>query len=120
MGSDLQVPNSNFRLAGNSGVAGESCNVKYMTKPEAVRWPDEDRLEAAHKHCMLHRVELQASSLCGCFYCLAIFAPAEVSEWSDEGQTAECPKCTIDSVIGSASGYPITAEFLHRMHDKWF
>lgn len=79
-----------------------------------------DRLEAAHKHCSLHRVELQNSSLCGCFYCFATFAPADISEWIDEGQTAECPKCTIDSVIGSASGYPITAEFLHRMHDKWF
>jgi hypothetical protein len=35
-------------------------------------------------------------------------------------QTALCPHCGIDSVISSASGYPITAAFLHRMHDYWF
>src|SRR6266702_7873722 len=93
------------------------CMVKLVPRrPE----PDEDRLEAAHRHCRLNRVELQSSDLCGCFYCFAIFAPAEISEWTDDGETALCPKCPIDSVIGSASGFPITPEFLHRMHDKWF
>jgi hypothetical protein len=92
-----------------------------MTKPgKRERWPDEDYLEAAHKHCSLNRAELQTSSHCGCFYCLAVFAPVDVVEWIDEDQTAVCPKCPVDSVIGSASGYPITAEFLQRMHDYWF
>ena len=93
------------------------CMVKLVPRrPE----PDEDRLKAAHRHCRLNRVELQSSDLCGCFYCFAIFAPAEISEWIDDGETALCPKCPVDSVIGSASGFPITPEFLHRMHDKWF
>ncbi len=82
--------------------------------------PDEGRLDAAHDHCSLNRVELQNSTLCGCFYCFAIFAPDEISEWIVDGRTAVCPKCPVDSVIGSASGFPITPEFLHRMHDKWF
>ena len=78
------------------------------------------RLEAAHDHSIFNRVEVESSALCGCFYCFAIFAPADISEWIDDGQTAMCPKCPIDSVIGSASGFPITPEFLHRMHDKYF
>jgi hypothetical protein len=41
---------------------------------------DEGMLEAAHKHCTFNRVELQSSSLCGCFYCFAIFVPAEIAE----------------------------------------
>jgi len=28
--------------------------------------------------------------------------------------------CGIDSVIGSASGYPITTEFLESMNRRWF
>jgi hypothetical protein len=36
------------------------------------------------------------------------------------GQTALCPKCPVDSVIGAASGDPITPEFLKLMHDHWF
>ena len=77
-------------------------------------------LEAAHKHCIYNRAELECSSICGCFYCFATFAPSEIEEWIDEGQTALCPKCPVDAVIGSASGYPVTREFLTLMHDKWF
>jgi hypothetical protein len=87
--------------------------------PRQSEW-DDNRLEAAHKHSIFNREELQRSSLCGCFYCFATFTPAEVSEWIDEGQTALCPKCPVDSVIGSASGFPITPDFLRRMHDKYF
>ena len=34
--------------------------------------------------------------------------------------TALCPYCGIDSIIGESSGYPITAEFLKSMHERWF
>jgi hypothetical protein len=33
---------------------------------------------------------------------------------------SEDPRPEIDSVIGSASGYPITAEFLGEMRLQWF
>jgi len=82
--------------------------------------PNEDRLEAAHRHCSFNRAELQSSSECGCFYCCAIFSPDDIVEWIDGGQTAICPKCPVDSVLGSASGFPITPEFLEEMHAKWF
>ena len=66
-----------------------------------------------------------ASEVCGCFYCLEIYDPAGIVDWVDEdaegiGRTALCAKCGIDSVIGSASGYPITRDFLKQMHDYWF
>jgi hypothetical protein len=34
--------------------------------------------------------------------------------------TADCPRCGIDAVIGSASGFPITSEFLSSMNGRWF
>lgn len=75
----------------------------------------------AHRRSINHRNELLASRLCGCFYCLAIFPPAEITEWiSDNEGTALCPQCGIDSVIGSESGYPITEAFLGRMQKYWF
>jgi hypothetical protein len=77
-------------------------------------------LQLAHKHCIKHRAEIESSSLCGCFCCFAIFPPSEIEKWIDDGQTAICPKCPVDSVIGSASGYPITPEFLREMHARWF
>jgi hypothetical protein len=82
-------------------------------------------LKEAHKHSAIHRAEILASELCGCFYCRATFKPAEILDWVDEdkdgiGTTALCPRCGIDSVIGSASGVPLDDAFLRRMRKYWF
>jgi hypothetical protein len=74
----------------------------------------------AHKHSSKHREALERSDRCGCFYCIQIFEPKEIVEWVDDGQTAMCPKCGIDSVIGSASGFPIEKAFLKKMELYWF
>ncbi len=74
----------------------------------------------AHKHSSNHKQEISSSESCGCFYCLQIFAPSEVKDWVDAGGTALCPFCGIDSIIGSASGFPITKEFLTTMQEHWF
>ena len=86
-----------------------------MTTPDEIR---------AHRHSSRHRQEILASEKCGCFYCCRIFPPSEIGEWVDEwegvGQTAICPHCGIDSVIGSESGYVITPELLSKMKAHWF
>jgi len=74
----------------------------------------------AHEHSSRHREELTRSEQCGCFFCLAIFGPSAVKKWIDAQTTATCPQCGIDSVIGSASGYPITKDFLAKMQEYWF
>lgn len=74
----------------------------------------------AHGHSLRNRIELEASPLCGCFYCLAIYPPTEIDLWIDEDRTAVCARCGIDSVIGSAAGFPLTPEFLSRMNHHWF
>jgi hypothetical protein len=80
---------------------------------------------AAHQSSIYHETEVMKSETCGCFYCLEIFAPAAIEDWTDENsedieRTALCPKCGIDAVIGSASGFPVTKEFLRKMRDHWF
>jgi hypothetical protein len=77
-------------------------------------------IREAHWHSSCHRIELLSSELCGCFYCQSIYPPQEITEWADGDQTAFCAKCGVDSVIGAASGLPITAEFLASMHRYWF
>ena len=82
-------------------------------------------LEGAHRHSSNHRAEVLASPLCGCFYCRSVFSPTEIEEWVDRnqtgiGQTALCPRCGIDSVIGSKAGIPLTQEVLSRMQAYWF
>lgn len=75
----------------------------------------------AHKFSAHHREMLEKDSKCGCFSCLAIFHSSEIDTWYDDrGDTAACPYCGIDSVIGESSGYPITKEFLKIMNNYWF
>ena len=99
-------------------MTGESEHDERIAKfPAAIR--------NAHAHSSNHRRELLASAMCGCFHCLAIYPPADITEWVDEddagqGQTALCAKCGIDTVIGDKSGFPITREFLAEMHKYWF
>ena len=77
---------------------------------------------AAHGHCTSNRTEIEGSESCGCFYCLAVFPSSEIEDWIGDrlGDTAICPHCGVDSVIGSASGVPLTREFLEAMHQHWF
>ena len=80
-----------------------------------------DIILAAHKHCSNHRSEVLSSARCGCFFCLSTFAPTEIHTWIDDEQTAICPKCPVDSVLGDRSGYPVDdPEFLRAMHAYWF
>lgn len=73
----------------------------------------------AHRHSSRHRAEVERSDVCGCFYCRRTFAPSDITAWVG-GDTASCPRCGIDAVIGSASGYSIDAAFLNTMHELFF
>ena len=79
------------------------------------------RMKKAHQFSSGHRKQVLASGVCGCFYCGKTFAPTAIEEWIDDDQTALCPKCGVDSVIGDASGEPVTdASFLGQMFRYWF
>ena len=79
----------------------------------------------AHYYSNNHKEALQHDNKCGCFYCLTIFDPKEITEWleydnpCDRYGTAICPYCGIDSIIGESSGFPITKEFLQKMKNYW-
>jgi len=66
----------------------------------------------------------------GCFYCCAIFAASEIADWVDgpfvetesldDGVTALCPKCGIDSVIPGRPRVQLSAALLTEMRAHWF
>lgn len=80
----------------------------------------EHRLKLAHKHSSDHSDELISSELCRCFFCLESFKPSEIQEWVDEHRTALCPRCGIDSIIGSAAGIDLGDGFFRQMKWYWF
>jgi hypothetical protein len=77
----------------------------------------------AHRHAIHNRPEVLSSDQCGCFHCLHIFAPKAIKSWvmeRDGEETALCPACGIDAVIGSAAGFPLTNSFLADMKRAYF
>jgi hypothetical protein len=95
--------------------------IFWQNKAMLMPQPDLDITKYAHQHCSHNKEELLRSTKLGCFYCLADgFQFQDIQKWVDDSDTAICPCCGIDSVIGSASGFPITTEFLSKMCGRWF
>ena len=72
-----------------------------------------------------NKKQLLESEKCGCFYCLAILKPNLINKWKDKDNsnqenTAICPYCNKATIIGDASGYKITLQFLHGMYKTFF
>ncbi len=87
--------------------------------------PEDHILRAAHRASIYHRHAIEKSRRCGCFYCMKLFRPDHIGEWTDRHKphaehTALCPHCGIDSVIGDGSGLDITEVFLKDMNRHWF
>lgn len=95
-------------------MTDEEWEKRRAELPAAIR--------EAHRHSIHNRSEIEASEVCGCFHCCAVFPSREIRDWGDtyEEDTAACPRCGIDSVIGSASGFPVDGEFLKTMKRHWF
>ena len=82
---------------------------------------NDELLEEIHKHSINNKTEIQKSATCGCLFCREMFDPSEIKTWiKDKEETAECPYCKVDSVIGNASGYEISKSLLDAMAKKWF
>ena len=107
---------------GLDGWTDEIVQVIYNIDKSGFREVKMDhRIISAHHFCTNNKAMLLHDNKCGCFFCLSIFAPAEINEWiQGTKETALCPFCGIDSVIGESSGYPITKDFLSKMKEYWF
>ncbi len=61
--------------------------------------------------------EILSSEYSGCFHCLAII---EQQELPPDDDWPQCPRCNVDSLIGSRSGFPLNSAFLSQMHEVFF
>lgn len=77
-------------------------------------------IRAASKYSFTNRQQLEMSKKAGCYYCLSIFNPSEIEEWTGIDDSALCPKCGIDSVLGDTSPYSIDKKTLKELKDYWF
>ena len=62
---------------------------------------------------------LLKSTDCGCFSCVTIFPPSSIKRWIDNGETAMCPFCGVDAVLGDATE-SVTLARLRELKEYWF
>lgn len=62
----------------------------------------------------------ERSDRAGCYHCARIVDAGEIEDWTDEGETACCPKCGLATVIPGSYGLPLTEEYLRRAHEDQF
>ncbi len=74
----------------------------------------------AREYSAHNRQYLTNDQACGCFFCLRMFNANEIVWPDDADDTAMCPYCGIDAVVGQSSGIPITKQFLKSMREYWF
>lgn len=67
-----------------------------------------------------NRSDLIKSNQCGCFYCLKVFNPKEIGIWIENDETAICPFCKIDAVIGDKSVEVFDEALLKQMNEDRF
>ena len=91
-----------------------------------------NELLAAYRYVSNNWLQIEASTVCGCCSCQQIFPSEEISAWTGldmdnmddpaavNAQTALCPRCGVEAVIGDKAGFPINAHFLGRMNEAWF
>ena len=81
---------------------------------------DIKELVKLHKCATNNRKDIETSDMCGCFYCKEIFYAGDVTEWTDDGNTAICPHCGVDSVICNKKDYVVTPEDLELLNKYYF
>lgn len=88
-----------------------------MTEKKYERYYD-----LAGKASFENRKSVGESRMCGCYFCRRVFPASEVTEWISDtrGDTAVCPYCSIDSVIGDESGIPLREDVLEEIREFMF
>ena len=77
-------------------------------------------VEQVFKLSFKNRAAVLSGGACGCYFCGHSFLPNDIREWTDGGQTALCPKCSVDSVLSDSQGVPLSEEFMKKAHRYWF
>jgi uncharacterized paraquat-inducible protein A len=77
-------------------------------------------IKKASEYSIYNMAEVANSNLAGCYHCKSIFNAGEIKETTDDGKTALCPKCGIDSVLSETSPFQLDFETLSALNKYWF
>ena len=72
-------------------------------------------IEKAALLAFKNRDSIQSQERVGCYHCLETLDLKEIKEYTDDGQTAVCPKCSVDAIVPS-----VDKSLLEKCREYWF
>ena len=94
--------------------------TKKRDSTEFYSYEKKAQMERLHAYCSHNQPLIDTSEKCYCFHCKAVMDRGEIESYIDEGKTALCPKCGIDSIIPDSIHEPVNESIISEMHEYWF
>ena len=96
-------------------------NGTYRTKFKyAYSHEKAAQLKKLHTYSSHNRNLIAVANKCYCFHCKAALDRHEIEDYTDNGQTAICPKCRIASIIPDSIEDSIDENVIAEMQEYWF
>lgn len=79
-------------------------------------------LSIIHQHSLKNKFEVINSNKCACFHCFRVYDSDDVDTFLQENdgqETAICPFCITDTIIGDASGFNLTDEMIDALAHEY-
>lgn len=73
-----------------------------------------------HTYAYNNRSLIQQANYCYCFHCKNKIEAKYINDYIDNGVTALCPKCNVDSLIPDCIDEEITDKVIYDMNKYWF
>lgn len=74
-----------------------------------------EELKKAHDYSFKNKEDVSKSDKCACFHCFRTFPAKEIETYLSENdgkETALCPYCMCDTIIGDASGFELSDDLI--------
>lgn len=81
---------------------------------------EEARLKKLHAYSSHNRELVERARQCHCFYCRATVESSEITDFTDQGQTAICPRCGVDAILPDSIEESLDANTIAEMNKYWF
>ena len=93
----------------------------YRTKFKySYSYEKEAQFKRLHAYSSHNKDLIAVSMKCYCFYCKEVVDAYEITDYADNGQTAICPRCGIDSIIPDSIEEGVDNSTISDMNEYWF
>ena len=103
------------------GLAKGMAGIHFYNENDTDFTYDEtEHLSTLHTYTLKNKSLIEKSKICYCYHCKNKILVEDIVDYLDEGETAVCPKCNVDSLIPDCIDEEITDKVIDDMNRYWF